>query len=111
MNFDDYKNNLPYPAKPARPHISPCSAAECLLLAEQWDKYEALKIAYDKAIDTYRNETNTLMAKFKADVLAVNDLTGHPKAEAVYNLAWEHGHSSGLGEVANYVEEYADLVL
>jgi len=32
---------------------------------------------------------------------------GHPKADLIFQLAWEYGHSSGWSEVETY---YIDLV-
>ncbi len=34
----------------------------------------------------------------------------HPKAEVVWNKAWERGHDSGLNEVFSELEDLADLV-
>lgn len=34
----------------------------------------------------------------------------HPKAETLFELAWDHGHSAGLAEVATYYGEFAELI-
>lgn len=35
----------------------------------------------------------------------------HPKFERCYQLAWDHGHSSGFREVEGYFSEFVELVL
>ena len=38
------------------------------------------------------------------------DLLGHPKADDLYRLAWDYGHSSGWSEIENYYVELLDLL-
>lgn len=51
-----------------------------------------------------------MIANHKAALAAELGLTDHPKLDALYQLAWEHGHSSGFDEVANYFREFAELL-
>ena len=37
-------------------------------------------------------------------------VTGNPKADKCYSLAWEYGHSSGYQEVYKYYSEFVDLI-
>lgn len=37
-------------------------------------------------------------------------LVGHPKLDALYDLAWEHGHSAGWNEVETYFKDFARLL-
>lgn len=37
-------------------------------------------------------------------------VTGHPKAEMVYELAWEYGHANGYGEVATIYDDLVELI-
>lgn len=37
-------------------------------------------------------------------------LVGHKRANRLYELAWEYGHSEGLYSVAQYYAEFADLI-
>lgn len=48
--------------------------------------------------------------RFKNDVLQANGLEGHPKADKIYSIAWEEGHSNGLTEVAHWVHKLSELV-
>jgi hypothetical protein len=66
--------------------------------------------AYRAAMDAYRAEQIRLNEEFKADALHDVGLTGHPKADKAYALAWEHGHSGGLSEVLVYLVDFAELV-
>jgi len=65
---------------------------------------------YRKAQREYREKENALVALFKKDLLEELGMTSHCKAEKLWDLAWEHGHSSGLGDVAIYAEEFSELM-
>jgi hypothetical protein len=75
-------------------------AVEKLLDLEAW---RAARIAYDAELKR-RNE------EFKADLFEEHSVTGHPKAEKAFQLAWRYGHSSGLGEIANYFDDLVELI-
>ncbi len=86
----DYESKLPYPK----------SALTKLSVEETLDARRA-----------WRKDTDRLsMVVFKADLLEENDLTSHPKADKLFHLAWEHGHSSGLYEVEGYFTEFMELL-
>lgn len=70
---------------------------------DQMDDRMALKF-YDWPTTPFVNN------KFKMDLEAVHELSGHPKADKVYELAWEWGHSYGLDEVMSYYDDLAGLV-
>jgi hypothetical protein len=53
---------------------------------------------------------NLLEAEFKADLFDEHGVTGHPKANRAFDLAWDRGHSAGYQEVANYFDDLADLL-
>jgi hypothetical protein len=101
----DYKNALPYP-----PHAA--SVGQRILRGDEAAKKIAVPDQAERArmIGAYREEESRLTEQFKADALAEVGLTGHPKADKVYHLAWEYGHSAGLSEVMNYLPELAELV-
>jgi hypothetical protein len=69
------------------------------------------KEAFREARKEHHQETYRLEAMFKADALDETGLTGHPKAEKAWALAWDRGHSSGLYEVLGNLQELADLLL
>jgi hypothetical protein len=37
-------------------------------------------------------------------------VVGHPKLDRCYDLAWEHGHSSGWTEVQIYFADFVELI-
>lgn len=110
LNFDDYKVKAPYPNRPSKPTIShSATAADARRYADDMDKWEADKAAYDDVLKAWRAEDARMTAKFREDALKAVGLWGHPKADKIYAFAWEHGHSSGLSEVANWLDDLADL--
>ena len=58
---------------------------------------------------TYNEAEAECMRVFRADLEAEHGMADHPKADRLYELAWEHGHSGGLEEVVNFYEEFVDL--
>jgi hypothetical protein len=37
-------------------------------------------------------------------------ISGHPKADLLFNLAWEFGHSHGYNDVYSYYIDMVDLI-
>jgi hypothetical protein len=68
------------------------------------------KDAYYAETRKYRDLQNALEREFKADLFDEHGVTAHPKANRAFDIAWEHGHSSGYSEVANYFDDLADLL-
>lgn len=63
-----------------------------------------------QVLEVYRNRQHEIKEKFHADLAAEHGLTGHPKEQKLFDLAWSHGHSYGLAKVASYYEEFAELL-
>ena len=55
--------------------------------------------------------SNQCYEQFKIDALDEVGLTGHPKAEEFWTKAYDKGHSYGMSEVFNQLEDMADLVI
>lgn len=51
-----------------------------------------------------------LEIQFEADLLAEHHVTENPKAAMCFEKAWDHGHASGLHEVANYFVDFVGLI-
>ncbi len=83
INPDNYQNNAPY----EHPRKNPTIHAA-------WGAAE-----------------NEMLERFKTDALEDVGLTGHPKADKAYNLAWEQGHASGLHDVYCHLQSLAELLL
>lgn len=82
LNFDDYRNKVPYKARRQDP----------------------------EANQAFRDETARLNRKFKADALEAVGLFS-PKADKAFALAWEYGHANGLEDVFSHLQDLADLLL
>lgn len=89
INTGAYDSNLPFPTGASS--------------QEDWPRQQELRRAY-------REDTQRLIEVFKADLIEENGFTGHPKANALFNLAWGHGHANGFQEVASYFEEFMILL-
>lgn len=118
---DKYKNTLPYPDRDDYKTIHIYSNGKCLFTGKLSDYKKQAgpdgvqeivedKEAYNAALKVYRQEDQRLYAAFREEVLEENGILNHPKADKVFSMAWEDGHSSGYDEVACYVDKYTDLV-
>lgn len=57
----------------------------------------------------YNNEAGAMAAQFKADLEAEYGMTGHPKADALFSVAWDEGHAYGFAEVAGKYGRFVEL--
>jgi len=109
MNWDSYKNHMDM----AEPSLGEAVAARKAMAdakATVASIAEArVKIRRERRL-AYQAEERRLQDQFKADALAELGLTGHPKADLLFSLAWDEGHSSGFQEVFGHMERMADLV-
>jgi len=112
MDFDRYKNGMPWPQK--KEYVNP-KVEEVeehfvgtirQIEAARADAIERGEAEYKEARRAYGAETARLEAQFKADLEEETGLQNHPKKDKLYAKAWERGHSGGLSEVYN---EYLDL--
>ena len=124
-DFEYYKTKLPYPRKRDFTMVYGYKHGERIwaVTAEQYqEKSEELetaatierdidKAAYAAAKAAYQLDEAKLKTEFMNDLIEEFGLTGHRKAHAVYNLAWEYGHSAGLAEVYNHMGNFAPLVV
>jgi len=58
----------------------------------------------------YRRQMYELKMKFKEDLLRYLGITGHPKADRLWEMAWDDGHSSGYEDVLSCAETFVDLL-
>lgn len=66
--------------------------------------------AYKNARAAYDNRERELTEQFKQDAFKYFDIVNHPKAELLYSIAWEKGHSCGLSEVLGEMSEMLELI-
>lgn len=58
----------------------------------------------------HQAENDRLYEEFRRDMFEHYGVTGHPKVETAYRIAWEHGHSAGYSEVDSYFSELLELL-
>lgn len=111
-NFDQYKSKLPFPQRPSKPVFKHnATAKDARDYADRLDHYEKVDYpVYINAINTYRKDEARLYDKFKADLFDDLGITGHPKADKLYMIAYSRGHSAGFQEVYNEALELVDLI-
>lgn len=74
-----------------------------------WEKYEN-KFDYVNQNDQWKTDEARINQEFHDDAIEAAGLTGHPKAEKAYSLAWQNGHSSGFSEVFYHLKDIADML-
>ena len=65
------------------------------------------EVSYQTHLEHYHRENKRLQDEFCCDLIKKYEITHHPKANKLFEKAWEYGCSSGLSEVEDY---FADLV-
>ena len=58
----------------------------------------------------YSDESAKLYKEFQNDLFEDYGVSDNPKRHKCFDLAWEHGHSSGLEEVYNYFGDFVNLI-
>lgn len=58
----------------------------------------------------YNQDERKLRSIFQADVLDDLGLINHPKADLLWEMAWEHGHSDGLRAVYDWAHDLMRLI-
>lgn len=101
----EYENRVPYPARDIS-EIDP----ETTTLAEAVRIKARRKQEFLASRTAYRQGEYAQRARLKADLEVEHDIVGHPKADKLWNLAWEMGHSLGYSGVLNYYNELLELV-
>ena len=68
------------------------------------------KEGYKKAKDAYHREEQRLYLEFTEDIAREFGVHGNPKADLLFSIAWEFGHSAGYSEVYGYYGDLVDLI-
>lgn len=66
--------------------------------------------AYSAIFANICEKVYTTDEEFKQELYKCYGVEGNPKAEALWRLAWEYGHSAGYSEVLNYWQDMVDLI-
>lgn len=126
MDFSSYVNHLAHPRKEDFTSVYIYSAGKVIWegsLAEYNDRPDRFNTkqagvvekvvneqTYRIALAEHMRHSANLMAKFKSDLKEEFGVTDHPKADAVYKLAYDYGHGSGLGQIYDYFSDLVDLI-
>ena len=112
MNYEDYKNTVPFPKKPIKPNLAyeDCTSTTARKYADKLEVWEKEMENYKLQMDAYTAEEQRLMGQFYADALEESGLEKHPKSNIIYSKAWEDGHSGGYSEVFNKLLDLAEFV-
>ena len=104
INLKCFENTLDYPSR-----LEYKTKKICEHCGSNFKDNDAL-IKYRKAQKDFRIEDNRLYNLFKETVFYESGITDHPKAETLFGIAWELGHSYGLNEVLNHLEDILPLI-
>lgn len=116
LNDGYYSNAGNYPTRPVKPAIMSRKAGD-LSLAEL-ESLPKIIAGYNDSVDVddrsraaYNQRRRELDIEFRVDLEEHHGTKGHAKADLLFAKAWEKGHSSGYGEVANEYDDLVELVL
>jgi len=107
------------PARVRKPKDSPLPTYDNRSVGQKVrDKEYDIKLPYPDHKDpnykelrkAYFAERSRLEDLLRRDLLVENDVVGHPKAQMVWDKAWEYGHYAGYHEVVNYFESLVELI-
>lgn len=103
INNNFFKNTLGYPTQVIFKVRKVCE--HCGSNYHDKEAYAEL----EKARKAYRDEDNRLHLLFRDSLLLNHDIERTDKANSMFHIAWERGHSSGLHEVYICFEEMVDI--
>ena len=107
--YTNFGEVVPRPKKPVlTSRATPKQAREYADALEKYSQDLASFLAYCKERD---KQVSILYEQFKVDLKEDLGITDHPKAETLFDLAWEYGHSGGYREVYNYALDLVDLLV
>jgi hypothetical protein len=71
---------------------------------------EELRQARRVEREKQRESAHQEYMEFKAELLEELGIASHPKADMLFDIAWEKGHSGGYNEVRYEAEEMVGLI-
>lgn len=67
------------------------------------------EVSYNAHLKHYREENLRLQEEFRRDLIAKYNMNRHPKANAIFDKAWEIGCGAGYEEVEGYFSDLVEL--
>jgi hypothetical protein len=99
-----YENKAPFPSD-----IVPADR-ENMTGKQVREHMEAERARRELEHATWRAGDLATRRLLQADLEKEHGITGNPKAEKLWSLAWAHGHSAGYLDVISHYEELVELV-
>ena len=121
MNFDDYKNRLPYPQKKDFKTRYFYKAGQVVAIIKPGD-HEPIQClngcvtesisdeeGYSIALSEYNKHERALSEQFVVDILHDHGLPDNEFTRKLYAIAYAEGHASGYFNIYSCFEDLADL--
>lgn len=67
------------------------------------------EVSYNAHLKHYQEENLRLQDEFRRDLIEKYGMTNHPKANAIFDRAWDIGCSSGLESIEYYFQDILNL--
>jgi hypothetical protein len=67
------------------------------------------EVSFNAHMKLYQEECIRLQEEFRRDLIEKYNMTGHPKADKIFNKAWEFGCSTGYDAVEDYFQDLIEL--
>jgi hypothetical protein len=74
------------------------------------EEYVLDEISYNAHLKHYHGEIVKLQNEFRRDLISKYSMTNHPKADKIFEKAWELSSGSDLHEVEDYFMSLVELV-
>ena len=68
------------------------------------------EISYNAHMKLYQEEIKRLEEEFREDLIEKYKMTHHPKANKLFDKAWDIGYAGGLAEVEGYFIDLIELI-
>ncbi len=113
MNLEKYKNPIPYPNRLTKPRIPLGSSSSYMVkeYAEELAKWESAMEKFKAERKVYDDKDQELERIFRNDALQELGYDKLPEWQQnrIYAYAYEQGHSGGLSEIWNVLDNMTTL--
>jgi hypothetical protein len=67
------------------------------------------EVSYSAHVNHYQEENLRLQEEFRKDLIEKYNMTGHPKANQLFDKAWDFGCSLGYDAIEDYFQDLKEL--
>lgn len=91
LDYAKYTNPCKYPTRLSIPRLvsNTPTEAEINKYLSEVKEFDKAKVEYAKNLAAHQEAEAERIRQFKVDLFVAYGVTGHPKAEKAFNLAWE----------------------